>query len=591
MSIVTTAPTLSYVSTTDISSTTTGLTKFQILFDPSVVTLGNIIMFEYKLQTASETVPNLDNTSFGYISVENATVAGISNQYVISVPAEENTFTGTSTKNIQVRVYTGQQSSNDVVVTDWSNALAVYNPPSTPQIRTAIYDNHTDPTSDNLYVYIPLSDASDNIINDYSYNTIKFIVCYWFQDADDNTVWSVSDPLTATSVDSDNYLLTVQNIGNVSGSVGKQKVYVSIHAVYNWTVSDINYYAVSYSSNEVVGVPGSSDNTPDITSVIYNVYDPSYNVTEPQTMTVTWTPPGNYAIPYYEVAKYKLYYKLNDNNFAVYQDISSNILSLAVDVSSLLINATATVVNSIIFRVDAITVNNITEPSIPSAALKTFSYSEAPANALVNWSSGNDESTLMDVNITFENPSNTGVNNGLQNFVVNLLDATGNSISTPQTIAYVSGTTPYIVNFNNVSYSATGSVTIYPYVKDTNTTNNLTKNFATANYITSIVPEFLNVTFANGVMSGQIVSSTLLAPVATCGLITNTPSFTFTKITLSTIGATTGFTISYVLQANNEYLYTFTLTPSSLPGGFLATAVGLNVSNTAGVGSAARGGI
>ena len=125
MSIVTTSPTLSYVSSADVSSVVNdGLTKYEILFDASLIALGNLIMFEYKFQDIGASSPNLDNTSFGFISVEDAIQSGIENQYVIAVPAEANTFNGVATRTIQVRVYFGVTSlANNVVVTPWSNQL------------------------------------------------------------------------------------------------------------------------------------------------------------------------------------------------------------------------------------------------------------------------------------------------------------------------------------------------------------------------------------------------------------------------------------------------------------------------------------
>lgn len=800
MSAIIPSPILSYVSTSDISSSQTGLTKYQIFFDTSVV--GNIIMFEYKLfQKTIDTVPNLVNTSFGYVSVDNAIQTGLVNQYIIAVPAEEYTNDGTSNKTIQVRAYTGQLTSNDVVVTDWSNSLDIYNPPSTPIIGVTYYDTMNE--LDNIYV------TMNNVNNYYTdYDKIKFIVCYWFQDTTGSTVWGVSDPIKAqTTPNQTSYkYLEVVGVGKVSATY--PKIYVSVHAVYNWIVDSNYFYSVSYISNELEGSPASNDNTPNIDSVVYNVYvtqgqEPSVPGT--QTMTVKWSPPGNYIIPYFNIDHYELYYSLNKSNFVLYEDnISATEKTFDVKVDTLPNGDSIGMIcgDKIEYRVNAVTVNNIVEPSANSdiltffkysqpvtdltitntsttddghinltvnfkglndttkgcglansyvvkindnvytqvpqdslvyisdksysisysgivansvgnvkvylqttdtnqpgtlmdgksltvpyiatniglsplvygvyingntdqtiklnwtnptkgdwtvqnytvqysidnanwntaasilndttydfdakiysslvtklefrviadltdtltstaytqtsntKSINTFQFSDAPKESIINWSTGTtniDSTNTMDINLTFKNPDFTGVNNGLQKFIVELCNDTNNIVDT-KTIDYNNAqNTIYNVNFNNVSYSASGVVNIYPYVTDTNMDNTLTYSFANPSYITSFIPKFINVQLVSGIsVSGQIVSSTPLTLSGSSIFQTDDKLITSHFMTNT---STTGFSISQTMLENGEYSYIFSYNFAEyFIDQEIPTRLGIVVSNTSGVG-------
>jgi len=267
-------PALAYVSSVDMTNTSNfGSTKYQILFDPILLAIGNLIMFEYKFQKSDSSIPDLDNTSFGFISVENAIQSGIANQYIISIPALANTYDGSVDNTIQFRMYFGiTSSSKNVFVTPWSNALNVYNPPVAPIIYTdasAAGGAYFQPSfnTDKLYV---LLDPSQN---PYDYNTMKFVVCYFYQDSSNTTIWSVSDHLSATISTFDNKtfrVITVENIGEVSTTSPYNKVYVSIHAVYDWVDISNNYYALSYISNEVIAVEASSGGVPLLFNIVSN---------------------------------------------------------------------------------------------------------------------------------------------------------------------------------------------------------------------------------------------------------------------------------------------------------------------------------
>jgi hypothetical protein len=469
MSIVTTSPTLSYVSSVDVTSISNeGLTKYQILFDASLVTLGNLIMFEYKFQTIGASIPDLDNTSFGFISVEDAIQSGVENQYVIAVPALANTYDGTSINTIQVRVYFGiTSSSNNVVVTPWSNDLNVYNPPVQPIIYTdsGIGGAYYDPSFEELYVLL------DQSANPYDYDTMKFVVCYFYQDITNATVWSVSDPLTAapTTLGPLSFRrITVPNIGTVSTTAPYNKVYVSIHTLYDWVDFSNNYYAVSYISNEVVAVEASADAQPDITSVVYNVYS-TVAVPGEQTMDVTWTAPGNSTLPFYAIDYYNLYYSIDGGeNFTLYQsNIPSTTFTYQVDVGSTGLNLDCG--DSILYRIDAITVNAAVEPSAPSSSTNIFKYSEAVTNLAVINTSYDEPHEKVGMTVTFDGVSDEGTPNkgcgaGLQ-YVVLINGATYSAAF--GSLSYTSGAS-YSIVYTDLPVLQNGTVEVYLETSNTN---------------------------------------------------------------------------------------------------------------------------
>lgn len=807
MSIVTTSPTLSYVSSQDVSIAPSGTTNYMILFDASNTFLSKVIMFEYKFQNLNETIPNLDNTVFGFVAVENAIQSGIVNQYIISIPVTSQLTTdGLPLETIQVRVYYGDEYSDDVIVSDWSNELEVHIPPLTPIIFTndTFHGAYYDPSLGDLFVLLKESE------NTYNFNNINFITCFFYQDNSNTTLWKVSDPTTAQSTfigPTPFKYIQVPLEGTVSTDPSYNKVYVSIHAHYDWQYYNSyyskSYHSVSYMSNEVQAILASEDSTPDITSVVYNVYTSPLAVPGDQTMTITWIPPGNDPVPFFAVEYYQLYYAVDgSSSFVLYKDnISRETLTETVNVGASGLNLTCG--QSIVFRVNAVNAQGDNTPSLASGSTNIFKYSEAvnnleitdatwngtnlvgfkvnfngvsdsgspnkgcgaglqyvveinntvlsgsgslvyvsdasysivysdlsipqvgnvtvylqtldtnssnvmnglslsvpyiantilldpvvyqvyetqvntdqymnlswsdpslngwlveqyevqystdggtnwisetTTNSLsytfdassfattsstnisfrilatmengstqyvitsntvsqytfkyaedvqepnVNWSVANNNNTTMDVNVQFKNPLTTGVNNGLQYFIVTVRDGTANAISS-QTINYVSGQTSfYYVNFNNITYSFEGDVSIQAFVNDTNgggliTSPNYEQN---PGYQTSTVPIFNNVVASGGSISGEIITHDLLKPTGVV-IIPNSQSSGLlgTPLPYSTLGSTPGFTINYITQTNDELLYSFNINIQTFFGNTPAGCV-ITAANNAGIGN------
>ena len=461
MSIETQNVTLRYISASDTSNAGAsdyGATRYEIIFDSTIINYCNVIMFEYKLQDISESNENsnFDNTTFGFIAVEHAILSGISNQYILSVPATTNVLNKIVTQTIQVRVYAGQkQTSNKVIITDWSNLLDVYNPPATPNLDSAYFD--TVYGSDDLYVIL-----DDDANPDYDYSVIQFVICYFFKDTSGNTVWNISDPQSAVSDQNGKRTITVNNIGEVAL---ENSVYVTAHAVYNWVsyVNDVsnNIYALSYVSDEITAISGDSDNTPNITDVSYNVYSTAPAIPGNQTITVKWIPPGNYLVPAYTLNYYELYYSINNSEpFIKYGvDMSLNVTEMIVDIGGSSLN----MINNdfIQFKVNAKTVTGNDQYSDVSDPVYFFTYSTAPKNLKVLSTSSRGQTS--NVTIQFENPDDTG-SGSPQQFIVSVNGATG----TP--VTYDSEAENYSVSLNMLS-SDVGLIEVYLQTFDTNDTS------------------------------------------------------------------------------------------------------------------------
>jgi hypothetical protein len=333
---------------------------------------------------------------------------------------------------------------------------------SAPGFAGAYYD--PDGNTDILYVYL----NPDPSFNPYDYNEIKFVVCYFFQDTTNATVWSVSEPLAATDASFGSAsvkLITVPNIGTVSTS--SPYVYVSIHAVYDWVHSSNNYYAVSYMSNEVIAVSASSDTDPNITDISYNVYS-SVAVPGDQTMTVTWVPPGNSGLPFFQVSTYTLYYSVDGSSgFYPYVTVPGSTLSATVDVGSTSLNLDCG--QNIRYRVDALTQSNV-EPSPISAATNIFKYAQAVTGLTITNTTYNGSTIGMTVNFNGLSDITKGCGAGVS-YVVSIDGNTGYTpISGVSSLNYVADAS-YSLTYTGLPVppvSQTGNVVVWLLTNNTN---------------------------------------------------------------------------------------------------------------------------
>lgn len=459
-----TPPTLSYIGAVDITASQYGTTMYSVFYDAAISTLGNVLMFEYKLIKQTTIVPTPATVTFGFVSIENAVNAGISNQWTIAIPATNEEYDPTAIVKISSRVYVGLTGSAEVGVTEWSNELDVHNPPPEPFIVAAFYDTPSviPGPKDDLFVFLQ---------NDINYNDdINFVVAYYYQDISNNTVWDVTSPLSPIEVESSDIdpsfnkflMIQVPEFGKVSQT--DDVVYVAVYAVFRFQDPSLNnYYTVSHISNTFSAEPTTYFNKPTIYRIDYDVYTTSFPVPGSQIMTVKWAAPPDSIIPAYNVSYYNVY--------STTQTDSSNIpinWGLDASVNSFNYNYNASAIacgDTVYFRVEAVSTNGTVSPPSDNTAmsqLNKFIYSTAPQNLTIVSSEWDETAQTVDMTISFTNPSPIGCGEGLYfNVYVN-----GDLQST--VISYNASASSYTWVFTDASFAQSGTVIVALVTKDTN---------------------------------------------------------------------------------------------------------------------------
>ena len=474
MSIDLSSPTLDYISSRDISVAPSGAINFRIEFNPANNTLAKIIMFEYKIQDINASIPNLNNTSFGFVAVENAIQIGDESKYILTIPTDSLTLDGVPEETVAVRIYYGDDASTDVVVSEWSNELNAYPPAvapviyTTPEFDGAYYDVE--------YGVVKLYVLLDETDNNYDFDTIKFIVCFFYQNDNDETVWKVSAPtlaLPTTFGDTAFRYIEVPLEGVVSENPLYNKVYTSLHAVYDWQVDSYSplYHSVSFVSNEVAATSAEDNGAPTITSVVYNVYTETPEVPGNQTMTVNWIPPSNSGIPFFAVDHYELYYALDGSSeFTLYDgDIPSTTLDFTVNVGSDYSGGLDLECGqSIVFRVNAVDVQQDNTPSDPSSSTNIFKYAEAVNNLSISDATFDAFNNLVGFTVNFDGDVDVGVpNKGCGAGLQYVVEIDGEIYSCTGSLVYVSGNS-YSVTYSGLSIPQVGEVSVYLQTQNTN---------------------------------------------------------------------------------------------------------------------------
>lgn len=183
------------------------------------------------------------------------------------------------------------------------------------------------------------------------------------------------------------------------------------------------------------------------------------------------------------------------------------------------------------------------------------SSSTPPQSAAVNWAATDFYDISMDVNITFNNPLFILCGNPLY-FVVSIYNSLSELIST-QNISYVSGNFTYAANFNDITYSKSGTVIIYLVSIDSNTGKIYNGESVSCNYISSGLPIYINTqinTNRTEVSFNVITESYLCENADFIYLDTDFNqiiSYYWTAIPI----ISTNLTIIFNVLANNEYEY------------------------------------
>jgi hypothetical protein len=458
-------PEIGYIGAVDINSSLFGTTMYSVFYDADISNLGNVLMFEYQLIEGNVTAPNPGNVTFGFVSIENATNTGISNQWTVAIPANA-IYNDVKNLKISLRVYVGVTGSAEVAVTKWSNQLDVHNPPVKPVILNALYDA---PSKDKDDLFIFLQD--NNVYDD----NINFVVAYYYQDASGVTVWDVSSPTEAVSVlrDSNNLLMIqVPEFGTVSTVDTYSKVYVAVYAVYTFKDnSNNNYYTVSDVSETFVAQPTTLFNKPVIYDIGYSVYTDNL-----QKMTVKWNAPAISSIPVYEVDKYRVFCKINnESDWTFLDEVSGTQFQYVHDVSDESCNTT------INFRVQAVSIYGTISPPSDPKSKKIYKRSQAPQDLVItntaytHATSNSDENVVMDIN--FKNPldNDTGCGDPDEYVIYVNSEEVGR-------IDYDKNKSQYVFSYSG-EQTQTGNVSVTLTTKDTNSNEYISGFSAESPYI------------------------------------------------------------------------------------------------------------
>lgn len=501
-------PQLNYVGSVDLASASSGSTLYTILFDQSLCTLGNVLMFEYKITSSDVFVPSPGNTTLGFVNTENAIfTAGIQNQWQVAVPAEDHTYNPLVPNTIQMRVYSGMTGSTEIVVSDWSNSLDIHVPPSQPYIHSAFFNQNSQSGDDDLWVYmVPKPE--------YNYNDTQFIVAYFFQDETGQTLWKVSDPLYATAVPYGNTTLmqlALFDIGDVNTTTNT--IYVAVYTVYPFVYSYNTYYSVSEISPTVSASVATNFIAPVIDSINYSVYTDKTT----QNMIVNFTPGGASALPLYTVDYYVLESSLDQNTWTVVDgNIPSTSTSYTVDVSQYVCG------NQLFYRLYAMSTSGAQSGYSNIDHMNIFKYADAPLSVVVNWASSNESETFMDLACTFTVATNYSSGCGVvEQWLVNVYD-TNNVLITSKTVSYDQSLVEYLVYFDNIPHANQGYVEVFLQTIDTNPDPAGSTNFPTrdgkddyGNFTPASIPIFRNVNIDNqrSLLTFDVLSQTVLGKI------------------------------------------------------------------------------
>ena len=408
--IESTIPSLNYVSSVDVSESEYGHMSFEFLFNQGISGLGKVLMFEWKKTdpTAQNSTPA--NVTLGFVNSENFNIqSGIQNNYILSVPSSDYDYNPDTPVAIAFRMYVGLEGSSDIAVTQWSNNLIVHSAPPKPVINSAYFDTplYVDSPSlnnDELYVFLD--------VNPSYKNDIKFVVAYYYMDAEGQTVWTVSDRLPSTLVTIgvgnnavQKSMIHVQDFNVVSSN--DLRVFVAVYATYNYLgLEDKNYYSVSHISETAIALPATDYSKPNITSQVYKVYE-DYS----QKIDITWTPPENVGIPTFNVQTYQLERRVNGGAWLLIATTTANVLSYEDDISAL--NQTDT----ILYKVRAISTfgtpspysnaSSRNGPAFRDVPINVFVYSSPVRNVVVDDTSI-DSDDLVSMRVSFDRPLNMG---------------------------------------------------------------------------------------------------------------------------------------------------------------------------------------
>lgn len=581
--------TLTPVAAVDTSTATSGVSMYTLVFPSDALTDRNVIQFEYWISNSGMPLTDVVN---GFIPLEDTvTTQGISNQCTIAIPSADNDYAPSVARDVKVRVYLGSTDTvaPEIRVTNWSNVCPVHNAPPKPVAYKAFllrgeyapsYEN-----DDVMYVQLQYNDA-------YVFGKIDFVVTFSYKDVSGDYKWVVSVPLSNwsehTFTNTSYNAILLPYIVLPTDVDHDSDIYVAVNAVYNYTFDSTNYYSVSEVSGTIVAEEGAITapvlNTINIPSdyLIYNT-NPSARL---QQVVLNWKPPSSSLIPVFSVANYTVEVFNGSTSIFTYTTLNDSVLTYTYSIlQSIYDSATVT---ALTFQVKANLLTGGQEAS-NTQTINTFRYATAPQNLVINWANSGSVSGKIDLAVTFNNPVDNGLGTSPK-LIVDVLDING-IVKDSKTIVYVAGAIPYVVYFDEVVTTTTGSVRAYMTTVDTNaqTTggayNTLTGAIETASYVASDLPKMLTYVENEDTIVSEWITHTLLDLSCSVLYYDEVGTVIGYKNFITTPGTYPTYTISYtIISETGDFLYTLILTKEFFTGDVIPNRWAICMANSLGVG-------
>jgi hypothetical protein len=436
-------------------------------------------------------------------------------------------------------------------------------------------------------VYVQLQDNDAYVLGE-----IDFVVTFSYKDVSGDYKWVVSVPLSSwtrhTFSDPSNNSILLPYVVLPTDVDHSSKIYVAVNAVYNYTFNSANYYSVSEVSTTIEAQEGAI--TAPVLETIKIPTDYLVYNTNPadrlQSVVLKWAPPESSLIPIFEVAHYNVETYVGSSLIATSPAIPVGTLTYTYSILNTYYDELT--VTQLTFQVKATLATGGYEAS-NTQSINTFRYATAPRDLIVEWANNGNEENTVDLAITFKNPLNNGLGD-VVNFVAKVLDDEQN-VKATQTVPYVAGSAQYVVYFDDVPTTSTGSVQVYMVTRDTNAQTdggsfiNLDGLIDEENYVSDNLPQMISYSNDGSSLVSTWVTTDLLKPVGTIDVwdsasdkVVSLPYFTMEdEYTTYTVDRT-------IISETDDHQYVFTFSQAFF-GGIIPDFMVQNAANNAGIGS------
>ena len=475
---------------------------------------------------------------------------------------------------------------SNMEVTEWSNPLTLFQPPTTPSINSAVYDvagGSYGPANVYIQVNPPMIDPSNNIVDYVQY----YIVSYYAVAGGSSTgSWIVSPIIQPYSIAANrSRSLQVTLPYSIQDTT---PIYVTVNGVNVWTdASNNEFYSLSAISNTVTATKA-SHGPPTLSNFPwgpnpgysqYNVYNGDHTS---QTILLAWQPPASSFVTPFAVSYYIVERQINQDNFQPIENVPPSPDSPVYYTDN--IGGVVNCGDSVSYRITAVSTGGVYSPASNVISANYFAFSSAP---LVNNQpvGAIDSRSQITVTAYVTNPINVGCNSGVDKLYWYITDSM-NAQKAAGTITYVPGQTPYQVVAPSFAFDPTVTYQFNVYIQtdDTNS-NNLEASATTSINITlsSTVPVITNLVYNSPTLSCLVYSE--YSPIKTIATLAwQNPTLPLGILNYISVDLSA---MPYVYdEATNSYVYTISFNAVLLFGQLInASSLIFSVANDQGVGS------